>query len=310
MPSAVPTLALVLTAWCVLLAFWLWRHPQEWAALGANRRQRCKALPRARPLVVWIGLPCLCLALAALASHRAGLAEAWEQALCGPPCPALPAEALRVQAIRSYLHILLDLRTPASDGWGYDQLLLLPAQLDAQDLVQGLHDMTLLGTLTTGAQALATHAAIEALPADALASHPTVVGLSRAHYTALVVPLASMQPLSPQGLNGVAGATPGSLAHPRIGRWERLRGYGRHFFTLTEYRDLDLSCCDGRPTSTSGRQRRQYGLDYIAAARSQLIAVSDQGQVLRWHDDLGETSGVSYRLLPHGGQGLPRGGED
>lgn len=318
MSSAIDTLALVLLAWFGLLAFWLWRHPEEWAALGVGRLQRYKALPRTRPFAIWIGLPGLCLATAAFTSHHAGLAEAWEQARCGPQCPPLPAEELRVRAIKSYLHILLDLRTPASDGLGYDQLLLLPAHLDAQGLVQGLYDATLLTTLTAGAQPLATHAAIDALHGDALASYPTVVGLSLAHRTALVVPLVGMRPLGPQGLREREGVAPGQPIHPgvadRIGRWERLRGYGGHFFELTEYRDLDLSCCIERGPGTSranARQRMQYGLQRIAATRPQAIAVSNRGQVLLWRDDLGEKSGMSYYRLPsHGGQGPPRQRDD
>lgn len=318
MPPAFHTLALVLLAWCGLLAFWLWRHPQDWAALGTTRLQRWKALPGTRPFAVWVGLPGLCLAMAALTSHRTGLAEVYERALCGPHCPALPPGQLRVRAIKSYLHILLDLRTAASEGWGHDQLRLLPARLDAQGLVQGLYDATLLATLTDGALPLETHAAIDALHGDTLASYPTVAGLSLAHGTALVVPLDSLQPLdwSP-GPHRPEGVAPGQPTQPnvagRIGRWERLRGYGGHFFRLTEYRDLDLSCCIERGPGTgraNARQRRQYGLQHIAATHPQTIAVSDRGQVLFWQDDLEEKSGVSYRLPPHGGQGMPRHGED
>lgn len=106
-----------------LLAFWLWRHPEEWAALGASRLQRWWALPKARPFIVWIGLPGLCL-----------------------------------RVIQSYLHILLDERTASNDRRVYEQLALLPAPLNAQDL----------GARPAGRQP-AGHADKHAGPAPALA---------------------------------------------------------------------------------------------------------------------------------------------
>lgn len=303
MTPVVNALALMLLAALVAMAGWLWSHPEERAALRHGLRRWRASLTSAR-VVAWVGIPGVCLALGTLLSHRAEWAEARERALCGPACPALSAQVLRRRVITSYLHILLDQRKAASDGWGYDRLVLLPVRLDAQRLAQGQEAGTLLTALTSQALQLNTHADIDALNPGTLAAHPTIAGLSLSYRQAVVIPLASIQALGPKGMDGLEGVAPGQLAHPRvasrIGRWERLRGYGTHFFEVTEFWDVDLSCCDGRGSfhgTHNLHQRRQRSLKTIASTKPQAIAVSNQGKVLLWWDDMGETSGWDYRLL-------------
>lgn len=177
MPPVVNALALLQLAALAAMVGWVWSHPGERAALGHGLR-RWRALLASPPVVAWVGITGVCVALGTLLSHRTELAEVCERALCGPACPALSAELLRRRVITSYLHILLDKRKAASDGLGYDQLALLPVRLDAQRLAQGQEAGTLLTTLTSQALQLNTHADIDALNPGTLAAYPTIAGLS------------------------------------------------------------------------------------------------------------------------------------
>lgn len=57
----------------------------------------------------------------------------------------------------------------------------------------------------------------------------------------MVLPLPGIRPVRLHATAPVSGHRPREVEAQRIGRWERLRGYGRHFFEVTEYSSLDLS---------------------------------------------------------------------
>lgn len=263
-----------------------------------------------RPIPAWVGALTLCLALFTFMSNRAELAEAYERVACGKACPSLTADELRLQVIKAYLHFKLKSRKKASDGGGNHELVLLPVNLNAQSLAQGLEDSTLLTTLTTNALLLQTHEEIDALGPSILSAHPLIAWYSLHHRTAEVVPIQSMQPIRLEDVD--PSLAPHVAAARRIGRWERLRGYGEHFFQITEYWGLNLSCCDGQGDhqGLSPVWFKKNSLQTIQATHPKVFAVSDRGAILLW-EGMGESPGLTYillaaqpyRLLPH--QQLP-----
>lgn len=234
-----------------------------------------------RPITAWMGVLALCLALVTFMSNRTELAEAYERVTCGKACPSLTADELRVNVIKAYLHHCLNVIIERHDYGGNDQLALLPVNLTAQSLAQGIKDSTLLATLTSNALLIQTHVQIDALEPSFLATHPSIAVYSLFHREAEVIPMWSIQPVSPQEVQPYAFQTSRKL----IGRWERLRGYGQHFFWITEYWGLSLACCDGKgdknETSTVWRLKRN-SLKMIQAVRPQVFAVSDRGAILFW----------------------------
>lgn len=263
-----------------------------------------------RPMTTWMSILVLCLALGAFLSNRTELAEAYEKVTCCKACPSLTAEELRLNVIKAYLHHRLSTTKTASDGGG-QKLFLLPVQLDAQTLAQGLQDETLLKTLTTNTLLLDTHQKIDALDTNVFKTHPSIAWYSLQHRKATVIPIQSIQPIRLQDVDPIVKPYEAVARH--IGRWERLRGYGEHFFQVTEHWGLDMSCCDGLGDSggTSLYRRKKYSVDFIQSNRPWIFAVSDRGAILLWEDDLGADTGLNYilsatepyRLLPH--QQLP-----
>lgn len=91
---------------------------------------------------------------------------------------------------------------------------------------------------------------------------------------------------------------PSEAAEEHIGRWERLRGYGQHFFKINEYDYLDLSCCDGRGDygGTSLEQRKLKSLEHIRTNGQLVLAVSLRGDILKWEGH-GESPGKTFSLI-------------
>ncbi len=294
MISFVNVLTLIFLAVLAVLVYQLRSHPQEWENLVPNRLRRWRAFWTARRLAGWVGIPLTCWAVVLFISNRTELAEAYAHIKCGNACPALTAQELRWRFIKSYLHYALDRRKPASDGWGYDQLVLLPVNLNAQSLVQGLENATLLTTLTTNALPLKTHEAIDALTPNVPAAYPSIAGISLSYRHAVVIPLQSIQPIRLENVDAdYTPYDPHKEVTRRIGRWEKLRGYGKHFFEVTEYWGLDLSCCDGtgtRKNEESLAERKKKGINYLQSHSKDawVLASSDRGNLLLWENVRGE----------------------
>jgi hypothetical protein len=277
------------------------KHP------APNKSVRSKFL---HPLTIWVGVLTFCLVFGMFLSNRTELAEAYERVICGEACPSLTANELRLKAIKSYLHFKLKTRKKVSDGGGNHQLALLPVNLSALSLAQGIKDSTLLTTLTTGALLLQTREEIDLLEPSILRAYPSIAWYSLHHRTAEVIPTQSIQPIRLQDVD--PSLKPLEAAARRIGRWERLRGYGEHFFQVTEYWDLNLSCCDGLGDfgGTSLDTRKKSSLDSIKSNRPWIFAVSDRGGILLWEITAASPGPTyillatqPYRLLPH--QHLP-----
>lgn len=262
-----------------------------------------------RSIKVWMSVLALFSALGGFMSNRTELAEAYERVTCGKACPSLAAEELRLNVIKAYLHHRLSTTKTASDGGG-QKLFLLPVQLDAQSLAQGVRDETLVETLTTNTLLLSTHQEIDALDTNVFKTHPSIAWYSLQHREATVIPIQSIQPIRLQDVD--PSLEPHVAAARRIGRWERLRGYGEHFFQVTEYWGLNLSCCDGQGDrrGLSPAWFKKNSLQNIQSTRPWIFAVSDRGAILLW-EGMGESPGLTYillaaqpyRLLPH--QQLP-----
>ena len=248
-----------------------------------------------RPMTAWVSILTLCLALGAFLSNRTELAEAYERVTCGKACPSLTADELRFKVIKAYLHHRLSTTKTASDGGG-QKLFLLPVQLDAQSLAQGVKDETLLKTLITNTLLLDTHQKIDGLDTKVFKTHPSIAWYSLQHREATVIPIQSIQPIRLQDVD--PSLEPHVAAARHIGRWERLRGYGEHFFQVTEHWGLDLSCCDGLGDSGGVNlyRRKKYSVDFIQSNRPWIFAVSERGAILLW-EGMGESPGLTYILL-------------
>lgn len=296
MNSAIGALALMLLASLALLAYWIWHHPQEWAHVGPNRFKRWRAFWSARPMAVWIGVIGFCLVLNAFISNRTELVEVYEHIKCGDACPVLTAEDLRFRVVKSYLHHRLSVNIKRLEFASREKLVLLPVNLNSQKLAQGFEDSTLLTTLTTNSMLLETHSQIDELKPSVLTIHPSIAEYSLSYRTAIVIPIESIRPIRLQDVD--PSLEPYAAAAQRIGLWERMRGYGNHFFQITEYWPLDLSCCDGRGDygGTSLYKRKKSSLDSIRSNRPRILAVSNRGAILLW-EGMGESSGLTYILL-------------
>ncbi len=263
------------------------KHP------APNKSVRSKFL---HPLNIWVGVLTCCLVFGMFLSNRTELAEAYERVICGEACPSLTANELRLRTIKSYLHFKLKNRRKASDGGGNHQLALLPVNLSAQSLAQGIEDSTLLTTLTTSALLLQTPEEIDALELGILSAYPSIAWYSLHHRSAEVIPIQSIHPIRLQDVD--PSLEPRKATARRIGRWERRRGYGEHFFQINEYWNLDLSCCDGLGDygGTSLYKRKKSSLNSIQSNRPWIFAVSDRGAILLW-EGMSESPGLTYILL-------------
>jgi len=259
-----------------------------------------------RPMATWVSILTLCLALGAFLWNRAELAEAYERVTCGKACPSLTADELRLKVIKAYLHHRLNMNTERLEFASREQLVLLPVHLTAESLAQGIKESTLLATLTSNALLIQTHAQIDALAPSVLDTHPSIAVYSLSYREATVIPIQSIQPIRLQDID--PSLEPYVAAARRIGRWERLRGYGEHFFQVTEYWGLNLSCCDGQGDhqGLSPAWFKKNSQQTIQSNRPWIFAVSDRGAILLWKG-MGESPGLTYillaaqpyRLLPH-----------
>jgi hypothetical protein len=249
-----------------------------------------------RLIPAWIGLLVVFLALGAFMSNRTESAEAYERVTCGKACPSLTAEELRLNAIKAYLHHKLDVNIERLEFASREQLVLLPAHLTAQSLAQGIKESTLLATLTSNALLIQTHAQIDALESNILDKHPSIAVYSSSYREATGMPTQSIQPIRLQDLD--PSLEPHVAAARRIGRWDRLRGYGEHFFQVTEYWGLNLSCCDGQGDhqGLSPAWFKKNSLQTIQSTRPWIFAVSERGAILLW-EGMGESPGLTYILL-------------
>ena len=247
-------------------------------------------------MTVGMGVLAVCLALGAFMLNRAELAEAYERVTCGKACPSVTADELRLNVIKAYLHHKLDVNTARLEFASREQLVLLPVHLTAQSLAQGIEESTLLATLTSNALLIQTHAQIDALESSVLDAYPSIAVYSLSYRDAEVIPIQSIQPIRLQDVD--PRLKPYVAVARRIGRWERLRGYGEHFYQVTEYWNLDLSCCDGLGDygGTSLYRRKKNSLDSIQSNRPWIFAVSDRGVILLW-ESMGESPGRTYILL-------------
>ena len=191
---------------------------------------------------------------------------------------------------------MLDINIERLEFASREQLVLLPVHLTAASLAQGINDSTLLATLTTNALLIQTHAQIEALESSVLATHPSIAEYSLSYRYATVIPIQSIQPIRLQDVD--PSLEPHVAAARSIGRWERLRGYGEHFFQVTEYGGLSLACCDGKgdenETSTVWWLKRN-SLTNIQSTHPWIFAVSDRGVILFW--EIPGENHLFYRLL-------------
>ena len=251
-----------------------------------------------RPITVWMGVLALCLALITFMLNRTELAEAYERVTCGKACPSLTAEELRVNVIKAYLHYRLNVIINWRDYGHSESLALLPVDLTAESLAQGIQDSTLLATLTTNGLLLQTHAQIDALEPSVLVTHPSITKYSLYLREAEVIPMRSIRPASPQEMQAFLQVYPAGLR--RIGRWERLRGYGQHFFWISEYWGLSLACCDGKGDENEASTvswLKLSSLKSIQAKRSGVFAVSDRGAIFFWQSAGENGLSLSYRIF-------------
>ena len=249
-----------------------------------------------RPMAAWVSILTLCLTLGAVISNGTELAEAYERVTCGKACPSLTAEELRLNAIKAYLHHKLDVNIERLEFASREKLVLLPVHLTAQSLAQGIKESTLLATLTSNALLIQTHAQIDELESSVLDKHPSIAVYSLSYREATVIPIQSIQPIRLQDVD--PRLEPHEAAARRIGRWERLRGYGEHFFQVTEYWGLNLSCCDGQGDhqGLSPAWFKKNSLQTIQSTRPWIFAVSERGAILLW-EGMGESPGLTYILL-------------
>jgi len=303
MNSVIGVLTLMLLAVLVVLVYRLRSHPQEWEDLVLVRLRRWRAFWTTRRLVKWIGIPFACWAAVFCISIRTELAEAYERIQCGgDACPALTAQELRFRFIKSYLHYMLNERKPSSDGCCYDQLVLLPINISTQSLMQEPEDATLLTTLIANALPLKNHEDIDDLTPSVLVTHPSIAGISRSQRDALIIPMQSMQPIHLEDVDvDYTKRNPYEEVARQIGRWERLRGYGKHFFEVTEYWGVDISCCDGkgRHRNEGVVERKRRSIDRIQSKPldALVLAASDRGNILFWEDERAENSDILTPIL-------------
>jgi uncharacterized protein (DUF2164 family) len=214
-------------------------------------------------------------------SNRAEISEAFEVATCRAPCLALKPDQLRLQVIKAYLHRELERNIELNDGSEMFQLALVPRDMTAQDMAQGIRDASLLGILTSDTSVLKTHAHIDALNIESLARHPSIaVYFLRLEYLD-ITPTRSIRKASMAEVENYFRAG----GAPAISSWERQRGYGGHFFWLTDWY-VDVACCDGHVDSDGRSSRRKNdSLGDIESDRPRLMAVSNRGVILiRYYD--------------------------
>ncbi len=304
MNSVVSVLTLMLLAALGALVYRLRSHPQEWEDLMLNRFRRWRAFWTARRLVKWVCIPLASWALVFCMSNRAELEEAYERIQCGgDACPALTAQELRWRFIKSYLHYMLNQRKPSSDGCCYEQLVLLPIDFNTQSLMQESEYVTLLTTLIANALPLKTHHDIDALTPDASIKYPLIAGISRSQRDAVVIPMQSIQPIHLEDVDAdYTKRNPYEEVARHIGSWERMRGYGKHFFEVTEYWGVDLSCFDGkdkRGNEGSFVKPRRRSIDHIQPKPldALILAASDRGNILLWEDERAENPNTLTPIL-------------
>jgi len=182
--------------------------------------------------------------------------------------------------IKAYLHLLLDNAFEISKNGGNGQLIILPIELRAHDVEEAIRELNLSSIIAKSGLHLRSHEQIERLSAESLQTYQTTAVYSSPHRQAMITPIQLIRP----------AVMPGDwdpwqlqlIEQIEFSHWERMRGYGRHFFWIIEYRNLSLACCDGRGSENglSLDWLNQNSLKNIKSSKARLLAVSSRGDIL------------------------------
>lgn len=273
----------------------MWRTPFETFAFASGNTiqcYRCNVKVAGFRKTFWVlTLLLLLVSLAWLFSNREEISEAFHEATCRAPCPALSTEQLRLQVIKTVLHNQLDSSIESQGAGGYMQIALLPRDFTKEDIKQEVTSESLVRTLTTNATLFRTHAQIDALTIDTFANHPSIAFYSFLRREAQIIPTRSVQATTLSDIEEYGSNSetqPGKFHRPPFTWWEKQRGYGQLFFGVTTYSFLSLACCDGLGDhqGLTPYWFKKNNMKNINYAGRTFIIVSNRGAILnRYHDE-------------------------
>ena len=241
-------------------------------------------------------------------SNREEVVEVFHETTCSASCPALPAEQLRLQVIKAYLHRQLNSSIERRGAGGYYQIALLPRDFTKEDIKQEIQNEALVRTLTTNATVLTTQAQIDALSIETFSNNPSIAFYSLSRRKAQIIPTRSIQTTTLADIEEFLSrrnnqrwrdaeeywsnrdTQRGRVRLDPLTWWELQRGYGRHFFWVTNYAFLDLGCCDGlgdeSKNGSSPHKSKKESLLNLKSDNRYFMFVSNRGAILdRYPDD-------------------------
>ena len=211
---------------------------------------------------------------------RAEISEATKEAKCAiTACEVLSEAELPGHVVKSLLRI--NVHRYVESHVGDYRMMLLRKTYTRADLKAEVLDASLFNQIKSGSLELQTVTQVEALSMVVLSEYKTIAIFSESHRRLDIIPIESIKQAWPDDVVNLLGRS-GSAKLEDFSTWETLRGYGRKFFWITEYKRISLACCDGKggDGALSKEWFNENSATNIDEASARVLAVSRYGNIL------------------------------
>lgn len=220
-----------------------------------------------------------------IAIFRGEISEAIQESKCSiANCDPLVEAELRVHVVKNLLR--MKLHRDVEMHVGKYRLMLLSKTYTKADLKVAILDASLFEQVKSDALELRTGTQIDTLTAEMLSAYDTIAIFSESHRRLDLIPIGSLRQARTDEVKNFPMRS-GQGSREGFSNWEMLRGYGRIFFWITEYKRISLACCDGKG-GDGVLSKEWFNANSIVnteGAHVALLAVSRHGSILARGDE-------------------------